>query len=119
MYHPLGSLSIVNTPNGPQQKVLSARILHNRRTSRHFGLGGLVVEGAAAEALPRPTTEAGRFGLVNVVDGQYSHDAASGVSAVVNTQQHRLTAKRGLNRRGALERENQLWTTIGRPHGES
>ncbi|CCG80957.1 Uncharacterized protein C23A1.18c [Taphrina deformans PYCC 5710] len=43
-YHPHGALSLVNTPKGPQERTVSARVLQSGRNTTLVGLGGILSE---------------------------------------------------------------------------
>lgn len=43
-YHPHGTLSLVNTPEGPQERTLTARVLQSGRNTTFVGMGGVLSE---------------------------------------------------------------------------
>lgn len=79
-YHPQGALSLFNTPDGPRERQLTARVLMNHRNTIMLGLGGIVSSLssnaiAAADRLNgNETRQKGRAATVKVFPNTASFD---------------------------------------------
>ena len=73
-YHPKGSLSLINTPQGPMEKQLTARILTQMRGQVRLGLGGIVAAEKYA-TVDKIGYGGGRDATVKVTPSSASFDA--------------------------------------------